>query len=223
QDVMREMLHSPQQHYESLCSLLRRIQRSQEASHELARWGLVLSPDIHRTQGRILPTERVSLRHSSFFPAEDLSWSKEVVREASISTIAMNYWLLVYPRRLQDLAKDLVAMMKSVCSPIGMHVNHPSLVELKDDRIETYVKTIRNILGSEDKVQVLLCITTNVRGELYSAIKKLCCVQTPVPSQVINVQSLMGQSSKLRSVVQKVLLQINCKLGGELWGVDIPL
>lgn len=37
------------------------------------------------------------------------------------------------------------------------------------------------------------------------------------------MQSLTGQSSKLRSIVQKVLLQINCKLGGELWGIDVPL
>ena len=37
------------------------------------------------------------------------------------------------------------------------------------------------------------------------------------------MQSLMGQAGKMRSVVQKVLLQMNCKLGGELWGVDIPL
>lgn len=33
----------------------------------------------------------------------------------------------------------------------------------------------------------------------------------------------MGHLSKMRAVVQKVLLQINCKVGGELWGVDIPL
>lgn len=131
----------------------------------------------------------------------------------------MNYWLLVYPRRLQDLMKELVAAMKSVCGPIGMHVNAPALVELKDDRIETYVRTIRGLLGSEvgpggilqglgspwkkggvpggwcsgrslrcaplqDKVQLLLCITSKSKEDLYSAIKKLCCVQTPVPSQV---------------------------------------
>lgn len=40
---------------------------------------------------------------------------------------------------------------------------------------------------------------------------------------MINAQTLSGQPGKLRSVVQKVLLQMNCKLGGELWGVDIPL
>ncbi|NWI29531.1 PIWL2 protein, partial [Sula dactylatra] len=222
-DVMREMLQSPRQHYMRLTSLLHRIKDSPEASGELMRWGLSLDPDIHRTQGRVLPVERINLRHSSFIPAEDLTWNKEVMREASISVIAMNYWLLVYPKRLQGLAKDLVAAMESVCGPIGMHVSRPAVVELKDDRIETYAKTIRSVLGSEDKVQLLLCIISSSREDLYAAIKKLCCVQLPVPSQVINAQSLTGQSGKMRSVVQKVLLQMNCKLGGELWGVDIPL
>ncbi|NXJ72251.1 PIWL2 protein, partial [Rostratula benghalensis] len=222
-EVMREMLQSPSQHYQRLTSLLCRIKDNPEASGELMRWGLTLDPDIHRTQGRILPMERINLRHSSFMPAEDLSWNKEVTREASISTVAMNYWLLVYPKRLQDLAKDLVAAMESVCGPMGMQVSRPALVELKDDRIETYAKTLRSILGSEDKVQLLLCIISSSREDLYRAIKKLCCVQSPVPSQVINAQTLMGQAGKMRSVVQKVLLQVNCKMGGELWGVDIPL
>ncbi|KAM6040380.1 piwi-like protein 2 [Chlamydotis macqueenii] len=222
-DVTREMLQSPRQHYLRLTSLLRRIKESPEASQELMRWGLSLDPDIHRTQGRVLPAERINLRRSSFVPAEDLSWSKEVVREASISVIAVNYWLLVYPKRLKDLARDLVAAMESVCGPIGMHVSRPALVELKDDRVETYAKTIRSVLSSEDKVQLLLCIISGNREDLYGAIKKLCCVQSPVPSQVINAQSLVGPSVKMRSVIQKVLLQMNCKLGGELWGVDIPL
>ncbi|XP_010008387.1 PREDICTED: piwi-like protein 2, partial [Nestor notabilis] len=180
---------------------------SAEASQELLRWGLRLDLDIHRTEGRILPMERIKL-HSSFMPTEDLSWNKEVVREASIST---------------NLAKDLVSAMESVCGPVGMHISRPALVELKDDRIETYAKTIRSMLNSEDKVQILLCIISGSREDLYAAIKKLCCVQCPVPSQVINAQNLSGQPGKMRSVVQKVLLQMNCKLGGELWGVDVPL
>ncbi|NXT26065.1 PIWL2 protein, partial [Syrrhaptes paradoxus] len=222
-DVMWEMRQSPKQHYARLTSLLRRIKENPEASQELLRWGLRLDPDIHRTQGRVLPAERINLRHSSFIPAEDLGWNKELMREVSISVIAMNYWLLVYPKRLQNLAKDLLATIESTCGHIGMHVSRPALVELKDERVETYARTIRSVLGSEDKVQLLLCIISNNREDLYGAIKKLCCVQSPVPSQVINAQSLTGQAGKMRSIVQKVLLQMNCKLGGELWGVDIPL
>ncbi|XP_073748733.1 piwi-like protein 2 isoform X3 [Callorhinus ursinus] len=72
------------------------------------------------------------------------------------------------------------------------------------------------------KIQMVVCIIMGTRDDLYGAIKKLCCVQAPVPSQVINVRTI-GQPTRLRSVAQKILLQINCKLGGELWGVDIPL
>ncbi|NXI47869.1 PIWL2 protein, partial [Galbula dea] len=222
-EVTRELQQSPGQHYSRLTGLLRRIRDSPEASQELLRWGLSLEPDIHRAQGRVLPPERVNLRHSSFVPAEDLSWSREVSREAPISTVALNHWLLVYPRRLQQMAKELVSVLQSVCGPISMQVQQPALLELKDDRLETYAKTIRSVLGTEDKVQLLLCLISSTRDDLYSAIKKLCCVQSPVPSQVINSQTLLGQVGKMRTVVQKILLQINCKLGGELWGVEIPL
>ncbi|NXY51569.1 PIWL2 protein, partial [Ceuthmochares aereus] len=222
-DVMREMLQSPRQHYTRLTNLLRRISDNPEASAELMKWGLTLDPDIHKTQGRVLPVERINLRHSSFIPEESLSWNKEIAREASISAISLNCWLLVYPKRLQNVVKDLVKTMESVCGPIGMRINRPALVELKDDRIETYSKTMRNVLGSEDKVQLVLCVVSSRREDLYAVIKKLCCVHFPVPSQVVCVQSLTGPVGKMRSVVQKLLLQMNCKLGGELWGVDIPL
>ncbi|NXU88686.1 PIWL2 protein, partial [Xiphorhynchus elegans] len=222
-EVMWEMLQSPQQHYQRLTSLLRRIRDSPEASQELERWGLHLDMDIHRTQGHILPTERINLRHRSFFPDEELSWHREATKEVPILAIPMNSWLLVYPKRLQQLAKDLVAAVRSTCGAMGMQVGLPTVQELWDDRIESYVKSIRSSLGSQDKVQLLLCIIPRNRDDLYGAIKKLCCVQTPVPSQVISAQSLMGHPGKIRSVVQKVLLQINCKLGGQLWGVDIPL
>ncbi|NXF72548.1 PIWL2 protein, partial [Sclerurus mexicanus] len=222
-EVMWEMVQSPRQHYTRLTGLLRRIRDTPEASQELERWGLHLDMDIHRTQGHILPAERINLRYRSFFPDEELSWHREATKEVPISVIPINSWLLVYPKRLQQLAKDLVAAVRSTCGAMGMKVGLPMMQELWDDRIESYVKSIRSGLGSQEKVQLLLCIIPRNRDDLYGAIKKLCCVQAPVPSQVINAQSLMGHPGKIRSVVQKVLLQINCKLGGQLWGVDIPL
>ncbi|NXX79566.1 PIWL2 protein, partial [Urocolius indicus] len=222
-DVMREMLQSPRQHYERLTSLLRQIRGNPEASWELTSWGLVLDSDICRTQGRVLPTERINLQSISIVPGQDLNWSREVTRGVPISVIPLSHWLLVYPRHLQALVKDLVAALQSACVPMGMQLSQPSVLELKDDRIDTFIRSIQTMLGKEDKLQLVLCVISSSRDELYRAIKKLCCVHFPVPSQVINAHTVMGQPGKLKSVAQKVLLQINCKLGGELWGVDIPL
>lgn len=40
--------------------------------------------------------------------------------------------------------------------------------------------------------------------------------------QAINVRTI-SQQQKLKSVAQKILLQMNSKLGGELWTVSVPL
>ena len=49
----------------------------------------------------------------------------------------------------------------------------------------------------------------------YSAVKKLCCVEMPVASQVVIAKTIMNEK-RLTSVAQKIILQINCKLGGEV-------
>ena len=43
-----------------------------------------------------------------------------------------------------------------------------------------------------------------------------------VPSQCI-VTKTISKKQMLMSVATKIVLQINCKLGGELWALEIPV
>lgn len=43
-----------------------------------------------------------------------------------------------------------------------------------------------------------------------------------VPSQVI-VSRTLSKKQMMMSVATKVAIQLNCKLGGEVWAVDIPV
>ncbi|XP_074143603.1 piwi-like protein 2 isoform X2 [Sminthopsis crassicaudata] len=221
-DLTQQINLSPKQHHTALGNLLQKISKNEMANNEMIRWGLCLDTDVHKISGRVLPMERINLRNSSFITSQELNWTKEVTREASILTVPMHFWALFYPKRAVDQARELVSMLEKIAGPIGMQMSPPAWIELKDDRIETYIRTIKSMLGVEGKVQMVVCIITGTRDDLYGAIKKLCCVQSPVPSQVINARTV-AQPTKLWSVAQKILLQINCKLGGELWGVDIPL
>ncbi|XP_036096359.1 piwi-like protein 2 isoform X1 [Molossus molossus] len=221
-DLTQQINLSPKQHHNALECLIQRISKNETASNELTRWGLYLQKDVHKIEGRVLPMERINLRSTSFITSQEVNWIKEITRDLSILTVPMHFWALFYPKRAMDQAQELVNMLEKVAGPIGMRMSPPAWVELKDDRIETYVRTIQSMLRAEGKIQMVVCIIMGTRDDLYGAIKKLCCVQAPVPSQVINVRTI-GQPTRLRSVAQKILLQINCKLGGELWGVDIPL
>lgn len=43
-----------------------------------------------------------------------------------------------------------------------------------------------------------------------------------ISHQVVNVRTI-SQPQRLRSVAQMILMQMNAKLGGELWTVSVPL
>lgn len=71
------------------------------------------------------------------------------------------------------------------------------------------------------KLQLAVVIFPTIRDDRYSAVKSLCTANHPIPSQMINCRTI-SNPGKLRSIVQKIALQINCKMGGELWAVHIP-
>ena len=70
------------------------------------------------------------------------------------------------------------------------------------------------------RLQLVVCVFPTSRDDRYSAVKKLCCCERPVPSQCINSRTI-GNPQKLKSVTQKIVLQV-CGVGqsgAELGGV----
>ena len=94
------------------------------------------------------------------------------------------------------------------------------MVSLPDDRTESYVKQLRSLLNPD--VQLVLMVVPAQKSDRYAAIKKLCCIETPVPSQVVCLKTISNEK-RLSAVAQKIALQINCKLGGELWACQTPI
>jgi len=119
-----------------------------------------------------------------------------------------------------DVVKNFVQLMLKLAPKMGFQVAQPEMAELPNDRTETYVKTIRD--KTDPSLQLICTIMPTPRDDRYAAVKRVCCVERPVASQVINFKTISNEK-KVSSVVQKVALQINCKLGGELWACDIPM
>lgn len=221
-DLTKYINVSTEQHTRSIKQLVKKINSHPDSQKELSKWGLEVGSEIVVIKGRTLPLETICLQTSSFTTGTDVSWSREIVRDPSISAIPLNTWAIFYPRRCAEQVQELVSSFSKVAGPMGIKVERPIRVELRDDRTETYVKNIHSQLTSEPNIQLVVCIMVGNRDDLYSAVKKLCCVKSPIPSQAINVKTI-SQPQKLRSVAQKIILQINSKLGGELWTVNVPL
>jgi len=185
-------------------------------------------------------------------------WGRAATTSNVITAVPLRNWVVMYTRRDQTKANDFIGTIMKCAPQMGIECRNPDRFELKDDRVETYIRAIREhmnpavwprlakILLTElfgdlidltcfeiniyehdcllyiFQLQIIVAICPTSRDDRYSAIKKTCCVDLPIPSQVI-IGKTIGDPKKLRSVCQKIALQMNCKLGGELWGVPIPL
>lgn len=64
-----------------------------------------------------------------------------------------------------------------------MQVSDATVLEIPNDRTDTYLNAIRQQIGSH--LQLVVTIFPTSRDDRYSALKKLCCIDSPIPSQVI--------------------------------------
>jgi aubergine-like protein len=107
-----------------------------------------------------------------------------------------------------------------VTKQMGIVVDDPTPVQLRDDRVETFKQAMQENINSDTTMAVF--VLGSNRKDRYDAIKKFCCLERPVPSQVILAKNLRD-SRKSMGVMTKVAVQMNCKLGGEIWAVSIPM
>lgn len=110
--------------------------------------------------------------------------------------------------------------LMTVSRGISFMLRQPQIQWLREDKSSTYAEVLESIL-SRSTPDLVFCVVSNNRSDRYAAIKKKCCVDRPVPSQVFLLKNLDGRN--VMSIATKVAIQMNCKLGGVPWCIDNPL
>ncbi|KAG5326523.1 AGO3 protein, partial [Acromyrmex heyeri] len=212
---------SPNQRRDVVRRFLEEVQRTDVTREILSEWGLHLSSDLVRFTARHLEPEIIRFGNNKTFKTnERADWSSAAVRNPVLRTPNLSKWNIIYFIKDRGCILDFLENLGKVAIAINMRIDSPKQITLRDDRTETYLREIQNNLT--DNLELLVIVFPTNRTDRYSAIKKLCCVQKAIPSQVI-ISKTISKPTKLRSVTEKIALQINCKLGGALWTLTLPL
>lgn len=143
----------------------------------MAIWNQILSDlflqndcEHAHTKHTFLPTLRhgtltlLSL-HFLFFLCQTALYINRIhwsVFSLSLSQIPLHCWAVFYPRRAVDQAEELVATFGKVAGPMGLRLDRPILIELRDDRTDTYIKSIQSQLSSEVQKISSAAVHTNL-------------------------------------------------------------
>ncbi|CAB1319687.1 unnamed protein product [Coregonus sp. 'balchen'] len=205
---------TPEQREGRLNHFIGNIHKNTEAQTELNTWGLNFDNKLLSLTGRVLPAERIY----EYNPWQ-ADWSREMRGIPLISCRPLENWFMFFTRRNNDVAQALLQTLNKVSTPLGIHMQRAIMVEY-EDRQESLLRALQQNVKKE--TQMVVVVLPSNRKDKYDSVKKYLCVDCPTPSQCVLARTIAKQQA-LMTVATKIALQINCKMGGELWSVEIPL
>ncbi|OWF41593.1 piwi-like protein 1 [Mizuhopecten yessoensis] len=221
-DVASHTRIAPEGRVNTLSGFMNQINSTPKVVEELRGWRLRFSQNLLQLGGRVLPKEQIFLASNAQcnYKQEDADWSRDLRGKQLVTSVPLQNWVICFTRRDSGNASDLVNTLCKVGPPMGMSIGNPTLCELNDDRSSTFLDNMKKFVNQN--TQLVMCILPTNRKDRYDAIKKACCVDHPVASQCVVARTL-SKKQMLMSVATKIAIQLNCKLGGEVWRLDIPL
>lgn len=210
---------SPNQRLNSMRQFCHNVNENKEAREILEVWGLKLDMDPLIMPGRAFEEEKVIFGNAQVGVGKGGDFNRAVTSNHMLSAISIRKWILIHTNKDTKIAKSFMDCVQRSCRPMGIEIDSPAIEVLPTDKTELYVQLLRTKIRQDTQIVVIICPTS--RDDRYAAIKRICCSEIPVPSQVINARTLANEA-KNRAIVQKILLQMNCKLGGTLWSIKIP-
>ncbi|KAF5284570.1 hypothetical protein FQR65_LT02396 [Abscondita terminalis] len=219
-DVSMYTRVTPNQRSNALRTFLDNIDNTPAAKQILSNWGLTIDNGTMDLLARVLQPELILFGDGVRDSSEKADWNALVCKNKVLGPIDLKNWYVFYTVRDERYATEFGQTMVRLGGPMGMRIDKPQFYKLKDDRTDTYVTALKQLNMTD--IQILVFICPVARDDRYAAIKRLCCVHMPIPTQVINSRTL-SNPQKVRSITQKIALQMNCKLGGTLWSLRFPI
>ncbi|XP_048876096.1 piwi-like protein 1 [Brienomyrus brachyistius] len=211
---------TPEQRESRLTRFIGNIHRSADAQKELGNWGLNFDNKLLELRSRVLPAERIMQGSRTYeYNPWAADWSKEMRGLSLINSRPLENWMLFYASRNYEQAQALLQTLGRVSGPLGIRVQRAVMIEY-EDRQDSLLRALQQNVGPG--TQMVVCILTTNRKDKYDCVKKYLCVECPTPSQCVLARTL-SRPQALMTIATKIALQINCKMGGELWSVEIPL
>lgn len=191
QKVMRDIATitrvTPNQRVDSMNTFCANLNKSKEAREVLSNWGLSLDANPLKLTGRNLEDEEIVFGRGKTIVAEKGDFNKYCCNNLLFKVIDLTNWLVIYTKRDSNSAKNFIEVMQRNSAPMGIKVNAPRVEILNDDKNDLYVQLLRKVINPSLQIIVIICPTS--RDDRYAAIKKVCCGELPIPTQVLIVDS----------------------------------
>lgn len=138
--------------------------------------------------------------------------------------VPLEKWAIFHGDRDAQIGNQFKSTMAECLQTCGYDKSEPKMCMVKPAvKPDNWIKELKKQLDEGVQMVVLLLPGQKGKCTLYDDVKRYLLEEFPIPSQVVLVGTIQ-KGKNLRSIVSKVLIQMNAKVGGTPWAVDnLPL
>nr|AGJ83331.1 piwi [Oncopeltus fasciatus] len=213
----------PAERINAYYQFLDRMAENELVQTKLSQWKMNFANNLEEVRARRFnPESIVAKKEISYDNSGD--WTRSLRGKEMLKSATLTNWVIIASanmtdKRGQGQLENFLAELKKAANSLLFDLPPPEKARADADKPSSFYHAIEKAL-SKKNIQLVMCVVPNNRTDIYSAIKKKCCIDRPVPSQVIAVKTLTHKN--LLSVATKIIIQMNCKLGGVPWYVPLP-
>jgi len=133
---------------------------------------------------------------------------------------AMKMWGIFHGDRDGQVANQFKSTFKQCLDQVQFESADPAMFSVRPGmKADAWIRELKAKLS--DGIQMVVLILPGQKGKnpIYDEVKRFLLSEYPIPSQVV-LAGTISRGKNLRSIVSKILIQMNAKLGGIPWAVD---
>ncbi|KAG5678595.1 hypothetical protein PVAND_008256 [Polypedilum vanderplanki] len=238
--LMRDMANktrkTPRERAELLQNFVKKLQTNEKSLQVFRENNCSLNTDLEEVparrmeQNNIIFGEGQNINLNEQSDLRDLvDWTKCLHDKNLFEPKSINDWVIIFSdsinrdQSISSFAKRFINTGKN----LGMIFNNRHReVKLRSERLYDFIESLKENLinAKKNETSFIMIILTKMQARIYSDIKRtVLCSQDlqPIPIQVVLNTTITKPN--IESVTQKIAIQVNCKLGGIPWFVNIPM
>ena len=138
--------------------------------------------------------------------------------EVGREKINTNKWICLYPKSIEKQTYTLLDKFLECSRGLGINIKNDdsNWIEMSSNNANDWIGTVEEQID-ENELKFVIFFLSKQQNNLYNKLKEHSLCTKGYISQVIKLESLnkaMRSNRGPNSYISKILLQINCKLGG---------
>jgi len=212
----------PSHKLESMKGLINSLESNTRSKELLKEWDISFSKSPLKVESLQIDAGNLLMGNNVQFPLHSTSDLDRKIQNKMLKQPELKRVGIFFSKRDQGAATNFKETLKECTDTFSYPMDPPRLFPIDWKDFNDWETVFQKNLNPSVQAVILLLPGKKKSGVFYDECKKYFLTKCPIPSQVV-LASTITAGKNLRSIVNKVLIQLCAKVGGTPWSItNIP-